>query len=142
MNAAVLQRMTATRFRQWLILVSMAVCSTIPSVQAQSAKTPIWVERQVVAQIQMDGIPAREQKVLATMPASFHFLGAAGNGKVAEPQPLTLHFATATQITKISSTPDFTLAGGTCELERRYEESDSCDLLVAFTPHGPGQSAR
>ena len=139
MNAAVLQRMTATRSRQCLISVSMAVCSMIASAQAQSAKTPIWVDRQVVSQIRMDGIPAREQKMLATMPANFHFFGVAANSKVAEPQALTLHFATATQITTISSTPDFTLvAGGTCELDRWYEESDSCDLLVAFTPQGPG----
>jgi hypothetical protein len=139
MNAVVLQRVTATRFRRYLIFASIAVCSTIASAQAQSARTAIWVERQPASQISMSGASAREQAMLATMPANFHFFGVAGNSKVAEPQTLTLHFATATQITKISSTPDFTLvAGGTCEQDRRYEASDGCDLLVAFTPQGPG----
>ena len=139
MNALVLQRRTAARFRLWLIPVSMAACGMIASAQAQSAKTPIWVERQAASQIRTDDLPAREQKLLATMPANFHFFGAAANGKVTEPQTLTLHFATPTQITKISATPDFKIIrGGTCEAERSYQRSDSCNLLVQFTSQGPG----
>jgi hypothetical protein len=87
----------------------------------------------------MDGISEREQKMLASMPANFHFFGVAGNGKVAEPQALTLHFATPTQITKISSSPDFKVVpGGTCEPDRLYKMSESCNLLVEFTPQGAG----
>lgn len=139
MNTATFERMTAGRFKQWLILLAGAVgCMTAPG-HGQSVTAQIRLEPQVVSQIPMDGIPEREQKMLASMPANFHYFGAAGNGKVAEPQALTLHFSTATQITKISSTPDFkVVSGGTCESDRLYKMSESCNLLVEFTPQGAG----
>ncbi|MFZ0817608.1 MAG: Ig-like domain repeat protein [Candidatus Sulfotelmatobacter sp.] len=105
----------------------------------QSVTAQIRLEPQAASQIQMDGMSEREQKMLASMPANFHFFGVAGNGKVTEPQALTLHFATTTQITKISSTPDFkVVSGGTCVSDRLYLQSESCNLLVAFTPQGAG----
>jgi hypothetical protein len=138
MNTVALQRMNTSRFRQWLILVSIAVGCMTAYGHTQSATAQIRLEPQAVSQI-MDGVSAREQKMLASMPANFHFFGAAGNGTVSEPQSLTLHFATTTQITKISSTPDFKVVpGGTCEPDRFYVESESCNLLVAFTPQGAG----
>jgi hypothetical protein len=82
MNAVAFQRMDAGRFKQWLILLLGAVGCVTASGQSQSSAAQIRLEPQAASQIQMDGISEREQKMLASMPANFHFFGVAGNDRV------------------------------------------------------------
>jgi len=75
----------------------------------------------------------------AGVPANYYVFRSAGAGEVADVERLTLHFNTATKLTKIESTKDFKLEGGSCVAGNAYDAGGSCMLLVRFTPQGAGQ---
>ncbi|HUA13844.1 MAG TPA: Ig-like domain repeat protein [Verrucomicrobiae bacterium] len=109
------------------------------SAMAQSSKPPIQLVQQDRSAPQLQLLPATERALLAKMPANFYHFGTDSPTSLRAPQTLTLRFSVNTQITKISTTPDFTVVqGGTCEAGRYYEADSTCQLLVEFTPRGPG----
>jgi len=109
------------------------------SALAQSARPAISLVTQKASDARLQTLPEREREFVTRMPANFYHFGATTTADLKSPQTLTFEFSVATQITKISSTPDFTVVpGGTCAPGRYYQAQSSCQLLVEFTPQGAG----
>lgn len=124
--------------RRGSILAALGCLVTV-SFYGQSAKPAISLVKQEASDARLQNLPETERALLARMPANFYHFGAFTAAGLKTPQMLTLEFSVATQITKISSTPDFTVVpGGTCEAGRSYQAEASCQLLVEFTPQGAG----
>jgi len=72
-------------------------------------------------------------------PANFRRLGQARVGEAAPLHTLVLRFAESVKLTGIKSTPDFRIEqGGSCVEGNMYQAKSTCNLLVRFTPRGPG----
>ena len=122
-----------------LSLVAVLSFLMVGSVFGQSPKPAIRLVKQDVSGARLQVLPEQERALVAKMPDNFYHFGSVTGAEAASPQWLTLEFSVATQITRISSTPDFkVLQGGTCEAGRYYQAESSCQLLVQFTPQGAG----
>jgi hypothetical protein len=122
-----------------LVLVAALVGLMAGSTFAQSAKPAISLVKQKASDARLQTLPEREREFVSRMPANFYHFGATSTADIKSPQRLTFEFSVDTQITKISSTPDFTVVpGGTCAAGRYYHAESSCQLLVEFTPKGAG----
>ena len=73
-------------------------------------------------------------------PSNYHIFSAADVGYPSNPESLTLSFAGETTLTAINLVnKDFAIEpGGSCYAGNHYRRGDSCALLVAFHPQGPG----
>ena len=132
-------------FRQSPTLVfAMASCVAVGCFIApgmgQCATAPIRLVPQQRSQIHAEGMPSKQQALLARMPSNAHHFGVAAVGKPAQPEALTLKFAAGVTIARISTTPDFNVVSGgsTCQTWRLYASASACQLLVRFTPQGAG----
>ena len=64
--------------------------------------------------------------------------GSATAGESNEIQTLTLRFAAADKLIRITSTKDFEIQPGGCIEGDVYEAKSTCTVVVRFTPQGPG----
>ncbi len=72
------------------------------------------------------------------LPENFRQFGSARAGESNEIQTLTLRFAAADKLTRITSTKDFQVEPGGCVEGDVYEAKSTCTVVVRFTPQGPG----
>ena len=106
---------------------------------AESATPAIRLIKPETSAARLQLLPDTERAFVARMPANFYHFGAVTASDLKSPQALTFQFSQSTQITRISSTADFTVVpGGTCAEGRNYEVGGTCQLLVEFTPRGAG----
>jgi hypothetical protein len=75
---------------------------------------------------------------LSKLPGNLRQFGSARAGESSEIQTLTLRFATADKLTRITSTKDFQIEPSGCIEGGVYEAKSTCTLAVRFTPQGPG----
>lgn len=81
----------------------------------------------------------RGEATFENAPENFHSFPSVHAGELGDAEPLTLRFSTTTKLTKIESTKDFHVEqGSSCVEGNVYEKDGSCNLLVRFTPQGPG----
>jgi hypothetical protein len=72
------------------------------------------------------------------LPENFRQFGSVRAGESSEIQTLTLRFAAADKLTRITSTKDFQIEPSGCAEGNVYEAKSTCTLAVRFTPQGPG----
>jgi sugar lactone lactonase YvrE len=126
-------------FRSVLSLVAAFCLLTAYGVSGESATPAIRLIQPETSEARLQLLPDTERAFVARMPANFYHFGAVRASDLKSPQTLTFQFSQSTQITRISSTADFTIVpGGTCAEGRYYEAESSCQLLVEFTPRGAG----
>jgi sugar lactone lactonase YvrE len=109
-----------------------------PFSPAQTTKPVITLEPQPAGSGAMasyvKGEPSYENA-----PANFRSFRSVQGGEVGDAEPLTLRFSATTKLTKIESTKDFRVEqGSSCVVGNVYNAGGSCNLLVRFTPQGPG----
>lgn len=79
------------------------------------------------------------EATFANAPANFRSFRSVKAGELGDAEPLTLRFSETTKLTKIEATKDFRVEqGSSCVEGNVYEKGGSCNLLVRFTPQGPG----
>jgi Bacterial Ig-like domain (group 3) len=122
-------------FLQAIILACVACTCTF----AQSAKRVITLVKPEASELRLENLPKSEKNLISKMPANFLHLGAVKTGEVSDAHRITLKFDAETQITKITSTPDFKIEPtSSCLAGNYYHAKGICDLMVRFTPQGPG----
>jgi hypothetical protein len=72
------------------------------------------------------------------LPENFRQFGSARAGESSEIRTLTLRFAAADKLTRITSSKDFKIEPSGCAEGNVYEAKSTCTLAVRFTPQGPG----
>ncbi|MGC2636670.1 MAG: hypothetical protein WA294_05805, partial [Acidobacteriaceae bacterium] len=82
----------------------------------------------------------RGEASFANAPANFYAFASARAGERASVEAVKLRFDAPTTLTKIESTPDFTIEdGGSCIEGQSYAKGDTCIVLIRFTPQGAGR---
>jgi hypothetical protein len=122
--------------RTSLFFVLVGVCLNS---HAQSSDLAVRIIKPETSPMRLKSLPQSEKNLIPIMPPHFYHFGAARIGETQEVQHFTLEFAEGSKISQVVSTPDFTVQpGGSCVAGSFYSAGSSCDLLVRFTPQGPG----
>jgi hypothetical protein len=113
-----------------------ALVSTIygqtPRVYEPVTRSVITLDDSVVREVATAGHPSSK------LSENFRQFGSARVGESNEIQTLTLRFAAADKLTRITSTKDFPIEPGSCVEGDVYEAKSTCTVVVRFTPQGPG----
>lgn len=121
-----------------LTIVLGAFVSTVygqtPRIYEPTPRSVITLDDQVVPEAASAVVGHPSSK----LPANFRQFGSARAGESSEIQTLTLRFAAADKLTRITSTKDFQIEPSGCVEGAAYEAKSTCTLAVRFTPQGPG----
>jgi hypothetical protein len=121
-----------SRYLSWLFCAALI---TPLLATAQSSAPDISLEPAMGA---ADGALA-DSSPSAYSRASVRRFSSAYVGEVGPAQALTLRFAETTTLTKISVSKDFRIQhGGSCITGKKYLATQSCVVMVSFTPKSPG----
>src|SRR5271154_1130404 len=141
------------RFRGGLIMSTFRFCRNIlvhlPIILGAFVSTVYGQTSRVYEQIPRSVITLDDQVVseaastvgggpLSKLPENFRQFGSAQAGESSEIQTLTLRFAVADKLTRITSTKDFQIEPSGCVEGDAYEAKSTCTVAVRFTPQGPG----
>ena len=134
--------MPAITLPRHALRIGMSVLSLtflVPTISpAQATKPVITLDPQPSGTRAMATHVAGEA-TFESAPANFRSFRSVQAGDLGDAEPLTLRFSATTKLTKIESTKDFQVEqGSTCVEGNVYEAGGSCNLLVRFTPQGPG----
>ena len=112
--------------------------SVLPAYAVQPAHPAITLDPPIGWELEMHNYSSG--KALPPAPANFRRLGEVRSGEIGEIHTLTLRFSETVKLTEIKSTADFRIEqGGSCVEGNVYQANATCDLLVRFTPRGPGR---
>jgi hypothetical protein len=126
-------------------LMSIAVGSAAtgfaqPVVPPPPEKVTISLASQGSVQEILAAQPETKEALVTHAPPNFHFFRTVRNGEVGEAERLVLKFAVGSKLTAIESSPDFKVEqGSSCVEGDTYTAGGTCQLLVRFTPRGPGR---
>lgn len=134
--------MQATAFPRHTVRIGLSALSSAFLVStlslAQATKPVITLEPQPSGTTAMATHVAGEA-TFENAPANFRSFRSVRAGEMGDAEPLTLRFSATTKLTKIESTKDFRVEqGSSCVEGNVYDAGESCNLLVRFTPQGPG----
>ena len=133
-----------------IILIMVAFVSTLygqkPRIFEPTSRSVITLDDQVNDQVndQAENQAVRQAasavvgRPLSKLPENFRRFGSARAGESSEIQTLTLRFAAADKLTRITSTKDFQIEPSGCIEGGVYQAKSTCTLAVRFTPQGPG----
>ncbi|HTJ29769.1 MAG TPA: Ig-like domain repeat protein [Acidobacteriaceae bacterium] len=132
-----LSLLSQSALRMGTPLLAAAFLSPIFS-PAQEAKPAITLDPQPSYSRAMVSHVAGEP-TYENAPANFRSFRSVKAGEVGDAEPLTLRFSVTTKLTRIDAGKDFRVEqGSSCVEGNVYEKGASCNLLVRFTPQGPG----
>ena len=121
-----------------LLIILGAFVSTVygqkPRIYEPTSRSVITLDEQVLSEASSPVVG----RPLSKLPENLRQFGSARAGESSEIQTLTLRFAAADKLTRITSSKDFQIEPSGCIEGGVYEAKSTCTLAVRFTPQGPG----